>query len=63
MLTISRASLKPRNARFNNTPHEFEIYLERNSQVQACEDDADTAAIPHIMFNVSEPGRLLFLGG
>jgi hypothetical protein len=53
VLMISKASLKPRNARFNNTPHEFEIYLERNSSIAPCEDDADTAAIPHIMFNVS----------
>jgi hypothetical protein len=53
VLTISRASLKPRNAKFNSTPHDFEIYLERNSQVAPCEDDADTQAIPHIMFSVS----------
>lgn len=53
VLLISRASLKPRNARFNNTPHEFEVYLERNSQLSACEEDAEAAAIPLIMFNVS----------
>lgn len=53
VLMITRASLKPKNPRFNSTNHEFEIYLERNSQVTACDDDADTAAIPHMMFNVS----------
>jgi len=50
---ISKASLKPRNARFNNTPHEFEVYLERNSTLTPCDEDPDTAAIPFIMFNVS----------
>ena len=53
VLMVSRASLKPKNARFNNTSHDFEIFLERNSTITPCEDDAETAAIPMIMFNVS----------
>jgi len=51
---ISKASLKPRNAKFNNTPHEYEIYLERSSTVQPCEEDHETRAIPMMMFHVSE---------
>jgi replication factor A1 len=50
---ISKASLKPRNAKFNNTPHDYEIYLERSSTVQPCEEDHETRAIPMMMFHVS----------
>ncbi len=49
---LSKCSLKPRNAKFNNTPHEFEIYLERGSQLTPCDDDPEANAIPHIIFNV-----------
>jgi ssDNA-binding replication factor A large subunit len=55
VVTISKASLKPRNPKFNTTPHEFEIYLDRGSTLAAVDDhDPDVAAIPRIMFNVSE---------
>lgn len=53
MLLISKAQLKPRNAKFNNTPHDFEIYLDRGSQVVPCPEDPEARLIPHIMFNVS----------
>jgi len=60
--TVSRASLKPRNAKFNPTPHEFEVYLERNSEVTAVdEDDEETRAIPAMQYNVS-PSRLALFG-
>jgi replication factor A1 len=51
---VTRASLKPRNARFNPTPHEFEVYLERNSEVVPVEEeDEETRAIPAMQYNVS----------
>ncbi len=50
---VSKGSLKPKNARFNNTSHEFEIYLERSSVVQHCPEDAETALIPAVQYNVS----------
>eukprot|EP00879_Flechtneria_rotunda_P025305 GHRR01026883.1.p1 GENE.GHRR01026883.1~~GHRR01026883.1.p1 ORF type:complete len:797 (+),score=258.36 GHRR01026883.1:172-2562(+) len=55
---ISKASLKPRNAKFNNTPHEYEIYLERSSQLTPCEEDQETATIPHIMFSFKKLAEL-----
>jgi ssDNA-binding replication factor A large subunit len=54
VITISKASLKPRNPKFNTTPHEFEIYLDRGSTLAVVDDhDPEVAAIPRIMFNVS----------
>jgi hypothetical protein len=54
VITISKASLKPRNPKFNTTPHEFEVYLDRGSTLAVVDDnDPDVAAIPRIMFNVS----------
>lgn len=49
---VSKASLKPKNARFNSTPHDFEIFLERSSIIQAVAEDADSALIPSIIYNV-----------
>jgi replication factor A1 len=50
---LSRGSLKPKNARFNSTRHEFEIFLERASTLVPVDaaGDADAAAIPHIQYN------------
>lgn len=54
VITISKASLKPRNPKFNTTPHEFEVYLDRGSTLAVVDDhDPDVAAIPRIIFNVS----------
>jgi hypothetical protein len=38
---------------FNHTGHDFEIRLDRDSVVEAV-DDQDAAAIPKIVYNVSE---------
>eukprot|EP00775_Hariotina_reticulata_P005401 gene5401-5635_t len=55
---ISKASLKPRNAKFNNTPHDYEVYLERGSTVQPCEEDHETRAIPMMMFHFRKLAEL-----
>eukprot|EP00878_Enallax_costatus_P012473 GHUV01013026.1.p1 GENE.GHUV01013026.1~~GHUV01013026.1.p1 ORF type:complete len:867 (+),score=301.03 GHUV01013026.1:206-2806(+) len=55
---LSKCSLKPRNAKFNNTPHEYEIYLERGSQLTPCDDDPEASAIPHIIFNFKKLAEL-----
>lgn len=47
---ISKASLVPKNARFNHTPHNYEIRLENNSTLDLCEEDNDTAAIPAVQY-------------
>lgn len=54
---LSKGSLKPKNARFNSTRHDFEIFLERGSALQPVDaGDADAAAIPRIQYSVSGPG-------
>ncbi|KAF8055656.1 RPA1A [Scenedesmus sp. PABB004] len=58
VVTISKASLKPRNPKFNTTPHEYEIYLERSSVVAPADEDPEAAAIPFIMFNFKKLSEL-----
>ena len=50
---LSKGSLKPKNARFNTTPHDFEIFLERGSTLVEVDAgaDADAAAIPRAQYN------------
>ena len=39
---------------FNNTPHDYEITLQRDSVIEICPpDDVDAQGIPDVMFNVS----------
>jgi hypothetical protein len=53
---ISKASLRQRNPKFNHTAHDYEIYLDPNSSLVPCAEDADSAGIPNIVFHVS-PGE------
>ena len=40
---------------FNNTPHDYEITLQRDSVIEICPpDDQDAQGIPDIMFNVRD---------
>ena len=41
--SLSRASLVPKKPQFNHTAHEYEIRLERATEVEAAAEDADTA--------------------
>ncbi|KAL3155866.1 hypothetical protein ABBQ32_012870 [Trebouxia sp. C0010 RCD-2024] len=47
---VSKASLKPKRAAFNNTRHDFEIQLENASVVQLCEDEPQDA-IPRAVYH------------
>jgi hypothetical protein len=38
---------------FNQTNHDFEIQLERDSIIEPCADDGDAQAIPDIQYHVS----------
>ncbi|GBF93369.1 replication A 70 kDa DNA-binding subunit A [Raphidocelis subcapitata] len=52
---LSKGSLKPKNARFNSTRHDFEIFLERSSTLVAVEEgDCEAAAIPRIQYNFTK---------
>lgn len=53
---LSKGSLKPKNARFNSTAHDFEIFLERGSAIVPVDAaaDADAAAIPQIVYNFTK---------
>jgi len=53
VLTHERAMLVRALQQFNHTGHDFEIRLDRDSVVEAV-DDQDAAAIPKIVYNVSE---------
>lgn len=47
---VSKASLKPKRAAYNNTRHDFEIQLENASVVQLCEDEPQEA-IPRAVYH------------
>ncbi len=49
--SLSFFSLKPKRAQYNNTSHDYEIHLDRDSLVQLCPVDDDTASIPDALFN------------
>jgi hypothetical protein len=38
---------------FNNTNHNFEVRLERDSHIEQVPEDEETAIIPRIQYNVS----------
>mmetsp|Transcript_2701 Transcript_2701/g.4146 ORF Transcript_2701/g.4146 Transcript_2701/m.4146 type:complete len:416 (+) Transcript_2701:184-1431(+) len=46
--TISRGSLKPRNVKFNKTPHDYELNLGRDAEVEFCGEDKK---IKHQLFD------------
>ncbi|KAG2491292.1 hypothetical protein HYH03_010298 [Edaphochlamys debaryana] len=43
---ISKASLNPKRAQFNHLNHQYEIRLDRNSQVERIAEDPETSQIP-----------------
>eukprot|EP00877_Chromochloris_zofingiensis_P013681 jgi/Chrzof1/8567/Cz03g15270.t1 len=55
---ISKASLKPRRPQFNNTTHEFEVYLERASTVTLVDEDDETRAIPAVQYHFKKLSEL-----
>lgn len=47
---VSNASLKPANQQFNNTSHDYEMTLRRDSQIALC-DSADVGDVPKVQYN------------
>lgn len=48
---LSKASLQQKRAQYNHTNHQYEIKLDRNSQLERMPEDQDTAAIPAVNYN------------
>lgn len=42
-------------AQFNNSRHEYEIFLENQSVIEVCQDDEDAASIPKMLYHVRLP--------
>ncbi|VDM30217.1 unnamed protein product [Hydatigera taeniaeformis] len=54
---VSKASLKPANKQFNTTNNDYEMTLNTDSQIVACEDGEDVC-VPSFSFNFVPIGKL-----
>lgn len=45
-------------AQFNNSRHEYEIFLENQSVIEVCQDDEEAASIPKMLYHVRSPSPL-----
>ena len=49
---LTKGSLKQKKPQFNSTNHDFEIQLERDSQLEVVPEDVESNAIPAVRYNV-----------